>query len=390
MNSIFMFVLVTPLAILVCICEVFAILPSPQNVTLQTLNTQYILRWDWDKQATGNETVTFTAQYIPKYKLTKKKKTWMSVCNRTLDTQCDFTSSDLHYQGIYVLQVQANCGREHSEWVSREFCPEKDAELGPPSKVEVTAVKGLLRIWISDPLTSSNTSMKDTLVPDLYYLIQFGKQSGWSSQNVLLDRNVLKTSTNEVTLSELKAWTTYCVRVRSHDDFWNRTSDFSPTQCLKTTGVMPLWLILLLLCPVGVLLSYATFRTFRAVKSTFFPSAQLPASMYEYFWDSPCSDQPRLLTPESETEVCFEKLHVCPRVVLPEIHAPPDPPGLEVDTSGHSGDSGMYSTEEGSGQLGVPSPVCSAQASQQGKMADVRTDSGIGRMGTVPAYDCWH
>ncbi|XP_036396856.1 interferon alpha/beta receptor 1a-like [Megalops cyprinoides] len=389
MNSIFMFVLVTPLAILICLCEVLAILPSPQNVTLQTQNTQYILRWDWDKQAIGNETVTFTAQYIPKYKLSKKKKTWISVCDRTLDIQCDFTNSGLHYQGIYVLQVQASCGREHSEWVPREFCPEKDAELGPPSKVEVTAVKGLLQIWISDPLTSSNTSMKDTLVPDLYYLIQFWKQSGWSSPNVRLDSNVLKTSTNEVTLSELEPWTTYCLRVRSHDDFWNRTSHFSPTQCLKATGVMPLWLILLLLCLVGVLLSYATFRTFRVFKSTFFPSLQLPASIHEYFWDSPCSDQPRLLTPESETEVCYEKLHVCPKVILPEIHAPPDPPGPEADTSGHSSDSGVYSTEEGSGQLGGPSPACSAQAPEQRKMADVRTDSGIGRMGTVPADDCW-
>lgn len=49
------------------------------------------------------------------------------------------------------------------------------ADLGPPSSVKLTSVKGDLEIVIADPLSSTNKSMK-TLAPDMYYLIQYWKQ----------------------------------------------------------------------------------------------------------------------------------------------------------------------------------------------------------------------
>lgn len=66
-----------------------------------------------------------------KYKLrsTKKKVTWSMACEEKPDRSCDLTDFDLHYLGIYVLRVRANLNGNHSDWVQKEFCPDKEGEL---------------------------------------------------------------------------------------------------------------------------------------------------------------------------------------------------------------------------------------------------------------------
>ncbi|XP_035266591.1 interferon alpha/beta receptor 1b-like [Anguilla anguilla] len=339
-----------------------ALLPSPQNVTLQTLNTRYVLVWTWDSAlgCPANQTATFTAQYLPKFKLRTKKRDWKSACSETADAYCDFTSCDLYYMGVYMLRVRASCVGKNSKWVQLEFCPDKQAHLGPPSKVEAVPGIELLELRISDPLTSKSASMKE-IYPEMYYLIVYWKDT----QNAVKDYRGLNTSINIATLADLEPWTVYCFKVQSRFNFYNKISGFSETQCQRTTGRTPLWQIFLwflaslVLCFLCVLLpSYGLFRFYWLIKATFFPSYQLPENIQEYLYDSsPDSDRPRLLTPESEVEVCCESLDVLPVVVLPEIHAPADPPGgLDPDPSRHSrqgsGDSGVYSNEEGSGQAG--------------------------------------
>ncbi|XP_064167610.1 interferon alpha/beta receptor 1a-like [Anguilla rostrata] len=314
MNMVAEFVLVV-LSFLQSASEVSAILPSPHNLSLQTLNTQYILKWEWEQQTPANQSVTFTAQYLP-----RNIQDWTLVCNATLDMQCDFSHSQMHYNGIYVLRVRADSAGESSEWVqTTEFWPDRDGDLGPPSKVEVVPGNGLLRVWISDPLTSNNKSMRE-LSPSLYFFIQYWKQT----KNVVEGSRVLRTSKNEVTLLNLQSWTTYCVRVRSHFDYYNKTSHFSPALCMKTTGQVPAWLVILALCLVLAALFFGLYRSLPLIKSTFFPSAQLPVSMYPC--DSSGPDWAHLLAAETPVEVFCEKLEVCPKEMPPETQALPDPP----------------------------------------------------------------
>nr|CBL94871.1 cytokine receptor family member b5 like precursor [Oncorhynchus mykiss] len=151
------------------ITNVLAELPQPQNLTLLTLNTQYVLTWDWDQTTTGNS-VSFTVEYMAKYKMKMKKKNWSRVCERTTRTRCDLTGSDLHYLGMYVLRVRASADGVNSGWVNKDFCPDIDASLGPPSRVELAPVGNLLDVTISDPLTSTQHSMKEHVL-FLYYRI---------------------------------------------------------------------------------------------------------------------------------------------------------------------------------------------------------------------------
>ena len=67
---------------------------------------------------------------LRKYSLMSKRKKpkWRTVCNDTLERSCDLTALNLHYLGIYMLRVQASANRQHSAWVQKEFCPDKDGK----------------------------------------------------------------------------------------------------------------------------------------------------------------------------------------------------------------------------------------------------------------------
>ncbi|XP_031657137.1 interferon alpha/beta receptor 1a-like isoform X1 [Oncorhynchus kisutch] len=377
------------------ITNVLAELPQPQNLTLLTLNTQYVLTWDWDQTTTGNS-VAFTVEYIAKYKMKMKmkKKNWSRVCERTTHTRCDLTGSNLRYLGVYVLRVRASADGVNSHWVNKDFCPDKNALLGPPSRVEMAPVGNLLDVTISDPLTSTQHSMKEHVL-FLYYRILYWSRSD-DPQG--LKPKVLDSSNNLVTLPELEAWTWYCVMIQSRYDYYNKTSSYTEPQCMQTEGDTPYWqiflyfLVSMMVCFLLVLLSsYAFFRFYRVLKNTFYPSIQLPAHIQEYLCDSsPGSDMPRLLTADSEAELCCDKLTICPEVVLLEIHVPPPltapPSELEQDSDRHicqdSGDSGICSTEGGSTQQGcscgepirTDQEVDSWQTLAQAKMEEMGRD----------------
>uniref|UniRef100_A0AAZ3R0S4 Fibronectin type-III domain-containing protein n=1 Tax=Oncorhynchus tshawytscha TaxID=74940 RepID=A0AAZ3R0S4_ONCTS len=319
-------------------------LPQPQNLTLLTLNTQYVLTWDWDQTTTGNS-VTFTVEYI-----SHSKFKWNT-----------------------ILQTD------------------------PTLMVELAPVGNLLDVTISDPLTSTQHSMKEHVL-FLYYRILY-----WSRSDDPQPK-VLDSSNNLVTLPELEAWTWYCVMIQSRYDYYNKTSSYTEPQCMQTEGrndhfTLKTWrfiflyfLVSMMVCFLLVLLpSYTLFRFYRVLKNTFYPSIQLPVHIQEYLCDSsPGSDMPRLLTADSEAELCCDKLTICPEVVLLEIHVPPPltapPSELEQDSDRHicqdSRDSGICSTEGGSTQQGcscgepirTDQEVDSWQTLAQAKMEEMGRD----------------
>uniref|UniRef100_A0A4W5KVF7 Fibronectin type-III domain-containing protein n=1 Tax=Hucho hucho TaxID=62062 RepID=A0A4W5KVF7_9TELE len=225
------------------------------------------------------------------------------------------------------------------------------ALLGPPSRVELAPVGNLLNVAISDPLTSTQGSMKEQ-VPFLYYRILYWSRSD-DPQG--LKPKVLDSSNNLVTLPELRAWTWYCVMIQSRYDYYNKTSSYTEPQCMQTEGDTPYWqiflyfLVSLVVCFLLVLLpSYAFFRFYRVLKHLL-PLYPAHNSNIQVTSDSsPGSDMLCLLTADSEAELSCDKLTICPEVVLLEIHVPPPltaPPSETAET-------GIYSTEGCSAQQG--------------------------------------
>ncbi|XP_063049807.1 interleukin-10 receptor subunit beta [Engraulis encrasicolus] len=381
-------------AVLVCLAIVLDIqpchgtiedFPVPEHVRLETLNTHYVLKWDWNTH-TPHHNVTFTAQYLAKYKLRRRRLDWVSVCEGVDERECDFTAAKLTYLGIFLLRVRANThthahthGEEHtlhSDWVNITFCPDIDAVLGPPSSVDITSEgRGLLELRILDPVTHDNQSM-GTLIEHMYYRIQY-----WIPRTHP-EVQELNSSVSLVTLSSLVEGEVYCARVQTRYDYYNKASTYTSPQCLKVTGVTPYWqvalwflLALLLVSGVVMLFFYTSVRVLKITR----PSNKLPTHMHQYF-QSPACDRPRLLTPESESCLLIGQMDV---ELLP-ASPPPCCPGDDHRTQTHhcchdnnnadssdcsdqsrhsyadsdegsnhsrhgSGDSGMYSAEEASG-----------------------------------------
>ncbi|XP_042563208.1 interferon alpha/beta receptor 1b-like [Clupea harengus] len=161
-----------------------------------------------------------------------------------------------------------------------------------------------------------------------------------------------------VTLSGLVEWVVYCVRVQTRYDFYRKYSAYTAPRCIRTQGQTPYWQVALwFLLSLGVvfavvlLSAFSFLRFFGVLKSTYFPSNQLPIHIQEYLQDA-ASDRPRLLTPESDSELLIGQLDICPEVaVAPATGVLEMQSELEYahhDRHG-SGDSGMYSAEEASG-----------------------------------------
>ncbi|XP_073701452.1 interferon alpha/beta receptor 1a-like isoform X3 [Garra rufa] len=333
--------------LLVKVLAGFGDLRRPENVSVDSLNTRYVLRWDWPHET--NQTVTFTAQYLEEFHSRKAsyEKYWTSVCVNVSEHRCDFTGAELHYHGLYLLRVRANTSQQSSSWVQIRFCPDEDAALGPPSSVKLNSVKGNLEVIISDPLTNNNQSMKTLLDNNLSYLIHYCRRSE-DPQTA----KVLETKTNVVTLPELDRQTWYCVRVQSRYKYYDKSSVFSDTHCARTEGPMPYWQIflfilisVLLLFLLVLLLYFCFYKMLTSLKNIFWPAVQLPDHIQE-LWLSD-SEKPQLLAPGSPESVCEPLVMVRPE--LDAVSVDEHLNAEDQDSSARSsGDSGVYSTEEDS------------------------------------------
>ncbi|XP_041127471.1 interferon alpha/beta receptor 1a-like [Polyodon spathula] len=322
--------------ILIHIYTVTAKLPVPQNVKIQGVNTRYILKWDWAwHQSQANRSIRFTAEYLQsnKYEM-KGKKEWQRACYNIPGIQCDI-SEKIDYNGMYNLRLRAKSGRETSPWVNRKFCAEEDADLGPPSKINVTSKKGKLEINIADPMASENKSMRD--IQEMYFLIVYWKNTPGAKSLSLNE------SKNVAVLKGLKPWTVYCVQVQCVEDKHEKKSLFSPVVCAQTTddGHTPLWLITLIFFLTlalnfgGILLcSFIVFQTYRVIKYTFFPFYQLPANIQECLNEfTPRAQYPVLLSKDKEMELRCEKVDIVSKET--QEHCPFSETALEMDPVNH-------------------------------------------------------
>lgn len=69
--------------------------------------------------------------FLRKFKLKKSIKkipVWSTACRGTSSRSCDLTQFNLYYLGSYVLRVEANVNGHFSDWVQKEFCPDKDGK----------------------------------------------------------------------------------------------------------------------------------------------------------------------------------------------------------------------------------------------------------------------
>ncbi|XP_028646322.1 interferon alpha/beta receptor 1a-like [Erpetoichthys calabaricus] len=326
------------------------IVPQPENVRVEALNTQYTLKWDWAPDL-WKPTVFFTAEYIPGFDKDYGPGEWKLVCANTTNTQCDF-SKYFDYFGIYHLRVKAVDNGSASAWVEREFCAEKEGELSPPTITEVKSTEGMLEVHLEEPKDNKNRSMRDKV--QMKVLILYWQ----SASNKVL--NITDNSISVVTLKDLTPWKRYCMKAKVFEEFYKKESQFSQDVCATTTiGGSNLWWFSLLLFITTLTLTFVVIllcfflghKSYKVVRYTFFPNYELPANMQECLFDNSPPLASVLLSAGDEAELCCDKVAVLPEGV-PDILCFAAT-SLETAAISHlrqgSDDSGVYSGEEGSG-----------------------------------------
>lgn len=203
--------------------------PRPVNLSIQALNTNYSLHWDWLGER--GQTATFAVHFIGKFQLEKTKNPpkWRTACRETTKKSCDLSPVNLHYLGIHTLRVRATVNGYHSTWACKDFAPCNDAAVGPPIEVLVSSAGHNLEVSVSAPQTNTKTSMKD-LVSSLHYRFLY-----WE-RNTKPKASSVDSASTVMVLEDLKPWTWYCVSVQSRTIAPNRTSDFTDPVCVSTKG----------------------------------------------------------------------------------------------------------------------------------------------------------
>ncbi|XP_033866941.2 interferon alpha/beta receptor 1a-like isoform X1 [Acipenser ruthenus] len=341
------------LLIMTNVCKVTGELPFPQNIRVKAVNTQYILEWDWNPQQ-YDERVRFTVEYIFAYQRHLKVQSSNRVCYRISQTQCDFTYHDIHYSGEYYLRLRAESKNMTSMWKEIKFCPEEHSALGPPSKVDVESRNGVLKVYITDPLTHKNESMQNLM--KIYFLIVYWKNTSMAENRTLTINNT------ETLLTRLEPWTLYCLRVQAFNEHEKR-SQFTEAVCQLTTckddGQTPVLMALyIFFSSVGLLLfcSYGVYVIYKVIKYSCFP--QLPDSM-QLYEITPNLQNTEVLLKEAERELCCEMVSV--ELLEPSPPIEPASASVKHDCQ-NSADSGVYSSEEGSGGAQATEPPAEATA----------------------------
>ncbi|XP_078088152.1 interleukin-10 receptor subunit beta-like [Mustelus asterias] len=288
----------------------FGNLPAPQNVRMHSINFKNLLQWNPVTYHKGN--VSYSVEYQSFYDMHyNKKKHLVKGCTSIRITECDL-SKVLETMVGYSLSVRAEYENETSDWaVIKEFEPFADTEIGPPLEVVVKPRLDMLDIDISEPVNENdNTSMSDYF-PDLAYKVSYWKVGEEEKTESV------KTSQKMKTLTSLKPWTTYCLKVEPV--LANRKTHPSSIVCETTmdNGRVPEWqvIMLLLVSIFGVFgvtmgIFYASLYLYKAVRYSLFPSYNLPEHIKEYLEEPSLNSQ--FLLPQSKnlSEESFDKLSI--------------------------------------------------------------------------------
>ncbi|NWR47148.1 INAR1 protein, partial [Regulus satrapa] len=251
------------------------------NLRVLALNMKFLLLWDSQEK----QEVNFSVQYLLGFKKSLNEDysdKWGSVpgCENITRTWCNF-SSILNNTGFYYLRVQASQGHNQS-CLSREVQvdPLQTNGIGPPG-VRLELSDTSLHILISPPGGDEFDFMRNYY--DLSYRILYWKNSS-DKEEELRQKEVKQTI---ATVADVSPSTLYCVKVQAFSEPYNKSSAYSPQECIHTPAGTPLPLIifgifmgaLLLVLLVVPPFLFVLYQAYNKIKYVFFPSCQPPLNI---------------------------------------------------------------------------------------------------------------
>ncbi|NXV75341.1 INAR1 protein, partial [Atlantisia rogersi] len=263
-------------------CKAVKDLLCATNVSVFALNMEFYLHWSNQYK----QHVSYNVQYLTGYLKESHNdysSEWVNVpgCENITDTKCNFSSVIGGSSGFYYLRVEA-VNEYNKSCFSNDVKvnPLVTNEIGPPGvKLDISDV--LLHIQIFPPGGSESEAMRTNY--DLSYRVIYWKHSMNNEEEV----NMKEIKQTLGTVSDLTPSTLYCVKVQAFSEVYNKSSDFSKEECIKTPGdnILPLIILatfviaLIAVLLVAMPLIFALYQAYSKIKYVFFPSCQPPLNI---------------------------------------------------------------------------------------------------------------
>ncbi|XP_032486052.1 interleukin-20 receptor subunit beta isoform X2 [Phocoena sinus] len=206
-----------------------AVLPAPQNLSVQSTNMKHVLTWS--PVIVPEEIIHYSVEYQGEYESLYMSHIWIpsSWCSPTQGPECDITD-DITATVPYSLRVRATLGSLTSAWSTLKHRFNRNSTILTPPGMEITKDGFHLVIKLED------------LGPQFEFFVAYWKREPGAKEHVKMVRR----GGIPVHLETMEPGAAHCVKVRTFVKAIGRHSAFSQTECVKVQGeTLPLALALL-------------------------------------------------------------------------------------------------------------------------------------------------
>ncbi|XP_061050610.1 interleukin-20 receptor subunit beta [Eubalaena glacialis] len=243
-----------------------AVLPAPQNLSVQSTNMKHVLTWS--PVIVPEEIIHYSVEYQGEYESLYMSHIWIpsSWCSPTQGPECDITD-DITATVPYSLRVRATLGSLTSAWSTLKHPFNRNSTILTPPGMEITKDGFHLVIKLED------------LGPQFEFFVAYWKREPGAKEHVKMVRHggIL------VHLETMEPGAAHCVKVRTFVKAIGRHSAFSQTECVKVQGeTLPLalalfsfvgFMLILVAVPVSV------WKMGRLLRHSCCPSVMLPDTL---------------------------------------------------------------------------------------------------------------
>ncbi|KAL9835818.1 interleukin-20 receptor subunit beta isoform 2-T2 [Geothlypis trichas] len=297
-----------------------ALLPAPQSISIVSTNMKHFLTWS--PVIVQGATVRYSVEFQGEYEREYANGSWIPIseCSFTTATICNLTE-DISASVAYKLRVRAELGATRSQWGTTKgfFNRAMSASCLQWHRLGCVLTAGCAQSWvlgIPDPPAAEGRGGRapfaggagrhGTLLPVPGALLEEGPgeqgslRHQWQGCSLRGDacpdvcvvglwqvqQKVLKEVSSVVHLDTMEAGAEYCVKAQTHVQAINRSSSFSPTQCVRAQGDRSMWLVTALISSAGfavavLTLPLITWKISKIFQYSCCPAAVLPDTLKE-------------------------------------------------------------------------------------------------------------
>ncbi|NXS85044.1 I20RB protein, partial [Erpornis zantholeuca] len=246
-----------------------ALLPAPQNISILSTNMKHFLTWS--PVIVQGATVRYSVEFQGEYEREYANGSWIPVseCSSTTATVCNLTE-DISATVAYKLRVRAELGAASSPWgTMKGFFTRATTSLTPPV-LRVLADGYHLLVELA------------AMGPTFHFLVLYWRKG----QESKVQQKVMREVSSVVHLDTMEAGAEYCVKAQAHVEAINRSSSFSPTQCVRAQGDKSMWLVTALISSAAFAvavftLPFLTWKMSKIFQYSCCPVAVLPDTLKE-------------------------------------------------------------------------------------------------------------